>query len=215
MRRLPERLATASVALVLALAGPAHSDPEQSPARGLFDTDALGDGSEPLTVTADSLEYNYGTNVVVYTGEVVATQGAVRLRSDHLSVTFERHEDATGAGADGDLGLQRLQDIVAVGRVRIEHGPRWATGEKAVFDQRRRTLVLTGDPVLHEGANEVAGERVVVYLDEDRSVVEGGRRRVKAVLYPKGDKGDAVAEATERAERTDETAATAARRTVP
>jgi hypothetical protein len=26
---------------------------------------------------------------------------------------------------------------------------------------------------------------VVVYLDEDRSVVEGGEKRVKAVLYPK------------------------------
>jgi lipopolysaccharide export system protein LptA len=38
--------------------------------------------------------------------------------------------------------------------------------------------------VLHDGPNEVVGDRVVVYLDEDRSVVEGGRKRVKAVLFP-------------------------------
>jgi lipopolysaccharide export system protein LptA len=77
-----------------------------------------------------------------------------------------------------------LQEIVATGAVRIEQGERFATGRRAVFDQTRRILLLTGAPVLHDGPNEIAGERVVVYLDEDRSVVEGGRRRVKAVLYP-------------------------------
>src|SRR5205807_176813 len=58
---------------------------------------------------------------------------------------------------------------------------------KAVFDQTQRTLVLTENPLLHEGPNEVAGDRVIVFLDENRSVVEGGRKRVKAVLYPTKD----------------------------
>jgi lipopolysaccharide export system protein LptA len=42
----------------------------------------------------------------------------------------------------------------------------------------------------------VAGERVVVFLDEQRSVVEGGQERVRAVLYPseKQGAGDAKAE---------------------
>ena len=68
--------------------------------------------------------------------------------------------------------------------MRIDQGTRWAVGGRAVFDQTQRTLVLTENPVLHDGPNEVAGDRVVVFLDEDRSVVEGGRKRVKAVLYP-------------------------------
>jgi lipopolysaccharide export system protein LptA len=84
-------------------------------------------------------------------------------------------------------GSQRVHDVVAVGGVRIDQGTRWATGGKAVFDQTQRTLVLTENPILHEGPNEVAGDRVVVYLDENRSVVEGGRKRVKAVLYPNKD----------------------------
>ena len=62
------------------------------------------------------------------------------------------------------------------------HG--WATGGRAVFDQERRTLVLSENPVLHDGPNQIAGDRVVVYLDENRSVVEGGDKRVKAVLFP-------------------------------
>jgi lipopolysaccharide export system protein LptA len=78
----------------------------------------------------------------------------------------------------------RVQNIVAVGNVRIDQGQRWAVGGHAVFDQGQRTLVLTENPVLHDGPNVVAGDRVVVYLDENRSIVEGGRKRVKATLYP-------------------------------
>jgi lipopolysaccharide export system protein LptA len=78
----------------------------------------------------------------------------------------------------------RVQNIVAVGNVHIYQGTRWAVGGHAVFDQGLRTLVLTENPVLHDGPNVVAGDRVVVFLDENRSIVEGGRKRVKAVLYP-------------------------------
>ena len=73
---------------------------------------------------------------------------------------------------------------MAIGNVRIDQGTRWAVGGRAIFDQEQRTLVLTENPVLHDGPNEVVGERVVVYLDENRSVVEGGQKRVKAVFHP-------------------------------
>jgi lipopolysaccharide export system protein LptA len=74
--------------------------------------------------------------------------------------------------------------VVADGDVHLWKGTRWATAGRAVFDQTRRTAVLSRDAVLHDGPNEVSGERVVVYLDEQRSVVEGGNGRVKAVLFP-------------------------------
>jgi lipopolysaccharide export system protein LptA len=90
-------------------------------------------------------------------------------------------------------GDARVREIVAQGSVRIDQGTRWAVGGRAVFDQSARTFILTDNPVLHDGPNEVAGDRVVVFLDEDRSVVEGGRKRVKAVLYPDDDqKGGAA-----------------------
>jgi lipopolysaccharide export system protein LptA len=90
-----------------------------------------------------------------------------------------------GTGPD----TSRVQNIVAVGNVRIDQGARWAVGGHAVFDQGQRTLVLTENPVLHDGPNVVAGDRVVVFLDENRSIVEGGRKRVKAVLYPNNNNG--------------------------
>jgi lipopolysaccharide export system protein LptA len=177
------------LALVAAV-GAAGAESEQSD--GGFSASEFGRRKEPITINSDALEYDYKGNVVVYRGDVQATQGPVKLRSDVLTVTFEQAGDrpaAETAGVPASNGTRRLRQIVATGKVRIDHGTRWATGGRAIFDQAARTVVLTEEPVLHDGANEVVGDRVVVYLDEDRSVVEGGRKRVKAVLYPDKDDG--------------------------
>jgi lipopolysaccharide export system protein LptA len=191
--------------LAAALTTPASAEPAREPAKdggkdgakdgGLFDGADFGNRKDPVIITSDALEYDYKGNVVTYRGDVVTTQGDLKMRSDTLTVTFDRDGSAP-APAQGKTrapeapsdAKQRLRQIVAVGNVRIDNGARWATGGRAVFDQGDRTLVLTETPVIHDGSNEVAGDRVVVYLDENRSVVEGGRKRVKAVFHPNQDK---------------------------
>jgi len=181
------RRAGGGVAAVVltALASAAVAEPAREPATGgaLFDAGSLGSKKEPIVITADTLEYDYKSNVVVYRGDVVAVQGDTKVRSDTLTVTLAAQKNDAPADAT-DKGSQRLQEVVAAGNVRIDNATRWATGGHAVFEQGTRTLVLTENPVLHDGANEVSGERVTVYLDENRSVVESGRRRVKATVFP-------------------------------
>src|SRR5262245_4459825 len=201
---MPRRPDLACLALVLVVgAGMARAQAPAEPAAGAPAPPArtsggplgfggLGKSKEPITVISDNLEYDYKRNVVVYRGSVQVTQGDLKLVSDTLTITLQNDKQdgkpdpkpvpAPGSGAPGDNG--RVQEIVALGNVRIDQGQRWAVGGRAVFDQGQRTLTLTQDPVLHDGQSEVAGDRVVVFLDEDRSVLEGGQKRVKAVLYP-------------------------------
>ena len=127
-------------------------------------------------------------------GDVQAGQGDVHLKSDTLTIRLASVDQKPGAGDAGNPpgektlgGRVQLRQIEAAGSVRIDQGERWATGGRAVFDEERRVLVLSENPVLHDGPNQIAGDRVIVYLDEDRSVVEGGEKRVKAVLFPEHD----------------------------
>ena len=204
---------SASILLSVALAAPAWAEPapDASKGQGLFDVGEFGKSKEPITITADQLDYDYKANVVVYHGTVQAAQGKVVLHSDQLRITFDNTRDAK----DGKSGKSdktdgakpaasnpdptavaetgKVKEIVATGSVRIDQGTRFATGGKAVFDQTSRTVVLTENPVLHDGPNEVAGDRVVVFVDENRSVVEGGRKRVKAVVFPNKQDGAAKA----------------------
>ena len=180
--------------VTVALAGVAGAEPAKDAPQGgaLFDAGSFGNKKEPIYIISDTLEYDYKANVVVYRGDVIATQGETKVRSDTLTATLAQDKDSNGKdpkapAASGSDSQQRLKEVIAVGNVRIDNGTRWATGGRAVFEQSTRTLVLTENPVLHDGQNEVAGERVTLFLDENRSVVEAGRKRVKAVLYPSKD----------------------------
>jgi lipopolysaccharide export system protein LptA len=133
------------------------------------------ESTEPVEIEAKSLEFDARENVAVFRGDVVTTQGDVVMRSAVLRVEF--------AQSNGKIGrVERPQSVVAEGDVRITQGARVALGNRAEFDEAERMLVLSGDAVLHEGSNQVRGERIIVYLDEDRSVVEGTNTRVKAIL---------------------------------
>ncbi|HLY38745.1 MAG TPA: LptA/OstA family protein [Candidatus Binatia bacterium] len=196
MQRRPPELLLAALVL-LASRAPARGAQPAGGGDGLLDAGGFSNRKEPIHITSDNLEYDYKANVVVYRGDVVAIQGETKVRSDTLTVTLVATHDGNGtppATSDpvppgASSGGQKVQEIVAVGNVRIDDGSRWATGGRAVFEQSSRTLVLTETPVLHDGPNEVAGDRVIVYLDENRSEVQGGRKRVKAVVYPGKDGG--------------------------
>ena len=126
----------------------------------------------PVTIVAKELEFDYGASTLTYRGNVTVTQADMTLNSKLLRVTLDREAP------------DEVREVLAEGDVRISQGSRVATGGRAVFDQNARTVVLSDHAVLREGLNEVAGERVIVYLDEARSVVEGGDQRVRAVLFP-------------------------------
>jgi lipopolysaccharide export system protein LptA len=180
LRRLvPPALLVASLLPSIRSAAPVWAAGPQSPEQGRGRGDLLGNlnfTSErgPVTIGARELEFDYRTRTLTYRGEVVVTQGDLTLTSDLLRVTLD------------EAARDAIREVVAEGNVRVTQGARMASGGRAVFDQQRRTVVLTEDAILRDGPNEVAGERVVVYLEEQRSVVEGGQRRVKAVLFPSG-----------------------------
>jgi lipopolysaccharide export system protein LptA len=152
---------------------------------GLLGGFAVGGQKGPVHIDADTMEFDYKTRVLTYRGTVNVTQADMILRSDTLRVVLDSdHAD-------------KPREVIAEGNVQIDKGARRATGGRAVFDNAARTVTLSEQARLQDGPNEVAGERVVVYLDEQRSVVEGGQERVRAVLYPsdKGDSGTAIGDA--------------------
>ncbi len=142
---------------------------------GLLESFSLSADRGPVEIEAATLEFDYRSGLLKYEGGVVVSQADIELRSDALHVRLDLEE------------VGRPREIVAFGNVRIVNGERVASGGRAVFDHAKQTITLSEGAVLRDGPNEVTGERVVVYLEEERSVVEGGNKRVRAVLFPGGD----------------------------
>jgi lipopolysaccharide export system protein LptA len=134
---------------------------------------SLTSRKEPIEITSGKLEFDYKARRVIFTDNVEVIQGAVHLQSDVLTVDYSQEGDK-----------QQLQTATAHGHVMITQGAKKATGKHAVFDQKTRTIVLTGDAVLEEGSNQVSGDKIVVYPDDSRMEVLGQNHRVKVVLFP-------------------------------
>jgi lipopolysaccharide transport protein LptA len=139
-----------------------------APNEGAFTGLQFGNGKSPIDIKSDSMSLDYQNHSVLWTGHVRANQANAQLTSDNLRVNYL------------DKDFKNMKDMVADGNVRISQGTRWATGDHGVMDQVKRTVVLTGSPVVHDGTDQITGRRITVFLDTGKSVVEGAH----AVLFP-------------------------------
>ena len=126
-----------------------------------------------LTVEARSMVFDYKKGQLLYEGAVHVKHGDVRMDADVLSVTFEPKNPS------------EVRQIKATGNVRVKHETETATGNVAVYDPEKAVLTLTGNAKLGSGPNTVEGEKVIVYLDEGRAVVQGDSEPVRAYIEPK------------------------------
>jgi len=122
----------------------------------------------PIQIKADSLSLDYKSNSVEFTGAVHAIQSGTTLNSKTLKVIYgEKFGD--------------IKEVIALGDVKMTQGGRWATGQRAVLDEVKHTVEMTGQPVIHDGPDQVAGRRIIIYLDTEKSYVEGA----SAVIFPR------------------------------
>jgi len=142
---------------------------------------------EPIQITSDVLEYMNDQRLVVFSGNAVAIQGDIVIRSDKLMLYYknagddEKSQQTKDAEKTGDL-----ERIEAKGRVSVTRGSRVATGDEAVYDQGAEKIVMTGNAIMREGKNVVRGHKITLLINEDRGIVEAQeRKRVTAIIYPK------------------------------
>jgi lipopolysaccharide export system protein LptA len=134
------------------------------------------DKSAPITVDADQLESLQKEGLVIFTGNVVARQNNSTQYADRMEVYL-------------DSGGDRLVRTVSTGNVRIiTKDCRMGTAKRAEYYEAEQRVILIGNARAWQDDNVVTGERITMYLAEDRSIVEAGtQERVKAVFYPKRD----------------------------
>jgi lipopolysaccharide export system protein LptA len=143
-----------------------------------------------LHVQANTMEFDFRQGQLLYKGAVAVQHGDVKMRADELKITFEPKNP------------RQVQKIEARGDVHVDHQTETASGRLAVYDPERATITLTGDARLGSGPNTVQGEKVVVYLDQGRAVVEGGDSGpVRAYIQPESNSLDRLMKKDEEGTR--------------
>jgi lipopolysaccharide export system protein LptA len=135
---------------------------------------------EPIHVTANKLEAEIKEKKVTFKEAVRAVQGDITITCRMMTVFY------TEGQKSGVEGSQDVKEIVASGNVVITQKNRQIKGERAEYNHKERTIVITGNPVTaNEGSNVVRGGRMIFYLDDERSIVEGvAAGQVEATIFP-------------------------------
>jgi lipopolysaccharide export system protein LptA len=131
-----------------------------------------------ILVKSDSIEIDNARHVVTFTGNVEAVRDDININCRKIELYYENL-----AGDDeSEKGRFRVLEIIATDQVVLSRPDGvTATAEKAVYYQKDEKMVLTGKPVVKQGADLVEGSKITLFLKEERYEVEG---KAKALLFP-------------------------------
>lgn len=130
---------------------------------GSFDT------NQPVEVSADELAVDQQAGTAEFLGNVVVVQGEVRMAADRVQVVY-----ATDAAANPN-GISRL---IASGGVTLVTPTEAAEAQEAVYTISSGDIIMSGDVLLTQGPNTLAGEQLTVDLQTGTGRMEGRVRTV-------------------------------------
>jgi lipopolysaccharide export system protein LptA len=123
----------------------------------------------PLEVTADRLEVDQPSGTSIFTGEVLAIQGDLRLTAARLRVEYIPVEG----------GGQRVERLLASGGVLLVTPEEAIEAREAIYHLSSGTLEMTGEVLLVQGDNVLSGQRFTADLNAGTGQMSG---RVRTLI---------------------------------
>jgi lipopolysaccharide export system protein LptA len=156
-----------SLALVVSLLASVAAAQEATIAFGALEQDT----TLPVEVGADQLSVNNADGSAVFSGNVVVTQGEMKLSAATIQVKY---------GADS----KSIDQLIASGGVIVTNLGDAAEAQEAIYTIETGIIVMTGDVLLRQGPSAMAGQKLTINLKDGTGIMEG---RVTTTFVPGGD----------------------------
>ncbi|MEN8723656.1 MAG: LptA/OstA family protein [Alphaproteobacteria bacterium] len=137
------------------------------------------DRNLPIDVTADALELLQSDSKAMFTGNVEATQGELKLTAQEVALFYN---------AEAKDDQQPIDQVEANGGVVMTTLKDRVTADRLVYKINEAKIYLLGNVLLSRDGNQLGGETLVIDLITGYSRIEGGtgKGRVKARFNPSG-----------------------------
>jgi len=156
------------------------------------------DNKSPIEITSDALEVQQLQNMAIFTGNVVAIQNEVRLKSDKMTVYYTSSDEKNADSKQTSTQKQSVKKIEVDGNVFLSTPEETASGTRGDYDVVGEEIHLFDNVVLTRGANTLKGSQLTYNFATGRSVVTGGavaekgsskgKERVRALFVPEDKK---------------------------
>lgn len=136
------------------------------------------DASQPIRLTADRATYSDRTGVTTYSGNVVITQGTLKITASNLTVNLGSGRSILSAVATGSPAS--FEQMVSA-----EKGLAKGSAQKIDYNAETGIVTLTGKAKLTQAGNSFSGNTIRYSLTHgDVEATAGGGQRVELVFPP-------------------------------
>jgi lipopolysaccharide export system protein LptA len=141
---------------------------------------------DPISITADKLEYFDKEQKAIYTGNVVAVQGDSQLTCSAMTIFLSKNDPQnsaapaksanaapTPAGAGPGSGGSQVKHMEAAGPVTVVSKTQTATGDRGTYDKDQDRIWLFGNVTLSDSAGNVTkGDKLTYVLSTGKADVD-------------------------------------------
>ncbi len=156
------------------------------------------DREQPIHIEADSAEADDAKGITIYKGDVVITQGSLKITGDHVTIYYDENNDFTEMVTLGNPArFRQLPD----GEKDEEANYQRARASRMEYYKQKDTIVLLGNAVYGQGGDRVAADRIDYDSrnsrmkartlassgngDKKASTEDGKKSRVRITIQPK------------------------------
>lgn len=151
-------------ALLLLFASTAHALPE--------------DAKAPIRLTADKATYSERTGVTTYSGNVLISQGSLKVKADNLTVNLTNNRQIASVLANGSPAS--FEQVIS-----SEKGLAKGSAKKIDYNTSTGIVTLTGNARLTQAGNSFSGNVIRYSLKlGDIEATAGGGQRVELIFPP-------------------------------
>lgn len=143
------------------------------------------DVEKPVNIEADTVTFDNDKGTADYEGNVIITQGSLKILADTVHIEAPDHEISTVTATGSPVKLNQEMDDGQIIK---------GQGKKMTYDVKNKIMILTDDAKLEQG-EDIISNNYIKYLPDTGKLHAGGKKnsgRVKAVFHPtnKADKNN-------------------------
>jgi len=148
----------------------------------LFNTHTFAlesDFDQPIHVSSVKQHASMKTNTIIFTDEVLLTQGSIKITADKLTVIRGAQPNHETMTAEGNVAtFQQIQD---------DGKPLNAEAQHIIYDVAKSKITLTKNAQLKQLDSQVNGAEIIYFLDTQElnvSTDQNKQERVKTIFLP-------------------------------
>lgn len=116
------------------------------------------DKDQPIHIEADRAEADNAKRETVYYGDVVITQGTLKITGETVTIHYDEHNDVSKIISEGKPArFRQLPD----GAPDLPENYQTAKAARMEYYAQKDLIVLLGDAVYGQGGDRIAADRIV------------------------------------------------------